>query len=258
MNIIYYLYKITNIITNDMYIGKTINPIAKRFHRHINDAISNRLDTHLARAIRYYKPDNFRIEQIDTANTIDELNIKEKYWIAKYDTYNNGYNETEGGDGGNTYSKKTKEEMNIIKEKLHQSKLGGKNPQARKIKIKNINTNEELHFNSVAEVKDYFHWSNHNFVTRRCNHTIRCLWQKEWLIAYEEDEYDLTASINKNNRKATKIHLMDLTSNKEYDFQSYAEAERYFNLKPKSLSNKAYLKGESFIFNKQFKITVLN
>ena len=119
MNIIYYLYKITNIITNDMYIGKTINPIAKRFHRHINDAISNRLDTHLARAIRYYKPDNFRIEQIDTANTIDELNIKEKYWIAKYDTYNNGYNETEGGDGGNTYSKKTKEEMNIIKEKLH-------------------------------------------------------------------------------------------------------------------------------------------
>lgn len=108
MIIIYYLYKITNIITNDMYIGKTVNPIMERFHRHINDAISERLDTHFARAIRYYKPDNFTIEQIDTANTIDELNSKEKYWIAKYDTYHHGYNETEGGDGGNTYGKKNK------------------------------------------------------------------------------------------------------------------------------------------------------
>jgi hypothetical protein len=33
------------------------------------------------------------------------INEKEKYYISLYDTYHNGYNATEGGDGGRTSSK---------------------------------------------------------------------------------------------------------------------------------------------------------
>ena len=110
-----WIYKITNIQNNKVYIGQTIRPIEQRFHRHINDAMNNILDTHFARAIRKYGKDSFIIEEIDTAQTQDELNQKEQYWIRYYDAVNKGYNETDAINkcGGNTYQSKTEEEMKI-------------------------------------------------------------------------------------------------------------------------------------------------
>ena len=79
-----WIYKITNIQNNKVYIGQTIRPIKQRFHRHLNDALNNILDTHFARAIRKYGKDSFIIEEIDTAQTQDELNKKEQvYEIIK-------------------------------------------------------------------------------------------------------------------------------------------------------------------------------
>ena len=115
-----YVYKITNLINNKLYIGQSINPIEKRFKRHIDDALSGRLDTYLARAIREYGAENFKIELIDTATTQEELTQKEYYWINYYDAVHTGYNETDSilKCGGNTYLSKTPEEMEIIKEKI--------------------------------------------------------------------------------------------------------------------------------------------
>lgn len=185
----YHIYKITNLKNNKIYIGKTINSVEDRFKRHLNDALSERLDTHLARAIRKYGKENFIVEELEDIQDLEKLNDREIYWIAFYNSYEKGYNETIGGDGGNTYSKKTPEELEIIKEKLRKTKMGSNNPNARPVKIKNIETGEELHFGSAAKVRDYFNYGNHNFVTRRCNHTCTCLWQGKWAIAYEEDEY---------------------------------------------------------------------
>ena len=115
-----WIYKITNIQNNKTYIGQTIRPVEHRFNRHINDAQNDILDTHFARAIRKYGKENFIIEIIDTAQTQEELNKKEQYWIRWYDSINNGYNETDAISkcGGNTYQSKTKEEMSIIKDKI--------------------------------------------------------------------------------------------------------------------------------------------
>jgi hypothetical protein len=41
--------------------------------------------------------------------------------------------------------------MKKISDKLRQSKLGGKNPHSTKVKCKNINTNEEYHFDCQAD-----------------------------------------------------------------------------------------------------------
>ena len=106
-----WIYKITNIQNNKVYIGQTIRPVEQRFHRHINDALNNILDTHFARAIRKYGKDSFKIEIIDTAKSQDELNQKERYWIQQYDSVNNGYNETDAISkcGGNTYKSNANE-----------------------------------------------------------------------------------------------------------------------------------------------------
>ena len=85
-----WIYKITNIQNNKVYIGQTIRPIKDRLNRHINDALHNILDTHFARAIRKYGKESFIIEEIDTASSQEELNQKEQYWIRYYDSVNTG------------------------------------------------------------------------------------------------------------------------------------------------------------------------
>lgn len=150
-----YIYKIVNIINNKVYIGQSICPIEQRFQRHLQDALSGRLDTHLARAIRKYGKENFTIELIDnSATNQEELTRLETYWIQYYDSIHTGYNETDAAykSGGNTYLSKTEDEMKIIKEKIRQTKLGGKNPQSRKVKCLNTETNEEFHFDSLSEM----------------------------------------------------------------------------------------------------------
>ena len=135
-----YIYKITNIINNKCYIGQTVRSIDIRWKRHVNDAMSNRLNTHLARAIRKYGSDNFIIETIDTANTQEELTQKEYYWIKELNTCKDGYNETESPykSGGNTYQHKNVKEMQTIKNKIKETKIGGNNPRSTSIKCKNI------------------------------------------------------------------------------------------------------------------------
>lgn len=94
-----YIYKITNIINNKLYIGKTVNTIEKRFNQHKNESKTERAKNRpLYRAINKYGIENFEIEIIEECN-YDILNEREIYWINYYDTYNNGYNATLGGDG---------------------------------------------------------------------------------------------------------------------------------------------------------------
>ena len=57
----------------------------------------------------------------------DDIDEREIYWIKYYDSFNNGYNSTIGGKGGNTYAKKTEEEMKIIGQKISKAISGSKN-----------------------------------------------------------------------------------------------------------------------------------
>ena len=125
-----WIYKITNIQNNKVYIGQSIRPIEDRFERHINDALHNILDTHLARAIRKYGKDNFYIEEIDSATTQEELTEKEQYWIRYYDSVKTGYNETDALNkcGGNTYKSKTPKEMEVIKNKIRNNPMIASEP----------------------------------------------------------------------------------------------------------------------------------
>lgn len=182
-----FIYKITNITNNKIYIGQTIRPVKDRFHRHINDAINNILDTHFARAIRKYSPENFQYEIIDTATTQEELNQKEQYWIHYYNSIKNGYNETDAISkcGGNTYKSKTEKEMEAIKEKIRQTKIGANNPMARKIKRINIITKEENIFDTIiACAKACGIKNGKTSISTRLNGQVKSPYKKTWLFEY--------------------------------------------------------------------------
>lgn len=90
------IYKLTS-PSGKSYIGQTRNPFDIRWKQHIRDANYNSiLPIHVA--IRKYGPENF-VNQILEEVPNEELNNKEQYYIQKYNTYNNGYNCTLGGEG---------------------------------------------------------------------------------------------------------------------------------------------------------------
>lgn len=228
-----YIYKITNKINSKVYIGQTIRPIEQRFHRHINDAMNNIIDTHFARAIRKYGPDNFYIELIDTANNQEELIKKEQYWINFYNSTNVGYNETDAlyKSGGNTYKYKSKDEMNIISEKISISKSGSKNPNSKIIKCLNIYTYDELFFDTVNNCRIYFSETNHRFITTRVTGKIKSLYKNEWLISYYNNDYNFNI---KSGRRGTKIRVFNYKTFENNEYDSINEMCRNKNI-PKNI-----------------------
>lgn len=101
----------------------------------------------------------------------------------------------------------------------------GNNPNSRKVKCLNINTKEELVFNSFIECQNFFKENNHDFIYKRCQGKTKCLYKQEWMISYFENDYN-DFSINKNNYKQKGVKIIDLVSKEEFIFQSFSIAER--------------------------------
>lgn len=97
------IYCYTNLINNKKYIGQTINP-EQRFKQHKSSAFNERdkdYNSPLHRAFRKYGYDNFQYEVLAEAETIEELNGLEIYYIAHFNTKDNGYNIESGGKNSN-------------------------------------------------------------------------------------------------------------------------------------------------------------
>lgn len=90
------IYKITNTKNDKAYIGQSVD-IDKRVKTHKRNINKIDIDTKFYRALRKYKWDNFSVEVLEECEIVD-LDEREKYWIKYYDSYENGYNSTEGGD----------------------------------------------------------------------------------------------------------------------------------------------------------------
>lgn len=100
-----YIYKITNIITDKSYIGKTIYSINHRWRQHIDNSKKDSYQRYeLYRDMKKYGIENFNIVEIEKVDDHNLLSQKEKYWISYYDTFINGYNNTLGGDGEPLYN----------------------------------------------------------------------------------------------------------------------------------------------------------
>jgi group I intron endonuclease len=116
-----YIYITENLINHKKYIGKKTS---KKFlgTKYLG---SGRL---LVQAVKKYGEENFVVTMLDTADSLDELNEKEVYYIAKYNAQesNQFYNISRGGlDGGPLFKghKHTEE----TKRKIGNSVRGEKN-----------------------------------------------------------------------------------------------------------------------------------
>lgn len=110
---IHYLYKIVNSVNNKIYVGYTIDPI-RRWKAHLNLAKNSSSTSHLHRAMRKYGIGVFRMESLMCSlDGTHMLKVMEPYFIKLFDSKENGYNLTDGGESnfGWTPSLETRKKM---------------------------------------------------------------------------------------------------------------------------------------------------
>ena len=92
-----YIYKTTNSLNNKIYVGQK-KSIVFLSEAYLGSGVA------LNKAINKYGKENFVVELIDTAESKDELDEKEIYWISKLDSRNPriGYNIASGGAFGDS------------------------------------------------------------------------------------------------------------------------------------------------------------
>ena len=226
------IYKITNTKTGKVYIGKTTRSLNDRLQGHINSAEKGN-NFKLSRAIKKYGKENFVIEPIDFAETHEELNEKEIYYISEYNSLENGYNMTIGGEGGNTYIDKSDEEMKVISEKIsvalrknngnHGQFVGPKNgmygkhhtPEAKE-KIGKASKNRKFskeHNRKISEYyrgrkKHYLHPHTKLFVTNIKTGETCVKTAKEIVVMFDLHNYIELKSIVDNKTIINKIFII--------------------------------------------------
>lgn len=114
------IYKIENKITHEVYIGQTThkrgfngrydfkgNGIERVYKKLLgNEKRGESHNQHLRRSIKKFGFDAFEVVEVfDTAETLEELNEKESYYICFFDSYKNGYNQSFGGDSMSGYER---------------------------------------------------------------------------------------------------------------------------------------------------------
>jgi group I intron endonuclease len=200
------IYKVTCRITGKVYVGKTEISTEKRWQQHCTAAFlpsHGDYDFPFHRAIRKYGKENFTIETIDYASTSQELNEKEKYWIKFFNSYNNGYNSSLGGDGHlkynyddivNYYLQNNNSLMDTCKhfhiyDQVVYSALQSKNIDYKKLQStkERKKYNKKIYcvelnivFNSMAEIDKYFNKEVHGNIRRCLNGITKRAYGYHW------------------------------------------------------------------------------
>lgn len=178
------IYKYTSKTTGKSYIGKSMEYRFK-YRQKLHE--SDTSNTHFARAKRKYGYNDFELTILEDKIHKDILSLRETYWIWYYDSFNSGYNSTIGGEGGNTYAKRTTEQMEETKEKIRKSNSGdnngiaknpwlvqgenngmyGKKPHnALEIFLKNIKTNEITRFDRAFRAANFLGYKGGNVISK--------------------------------------------------------------------------------------------
>ena len=127
-----YIYRITNTINKKVYIGQTIqDDVEKRWELHRRLAKKDKGCTALKEAFKKHGIENFKFEVLIICFN-DDCIAYEKDYIKKYNALvPNGYNISEGGNGGALFKGKhhTEETKNKLRES---SKAYYSNPENKK------------------------------------------------------------------------------------------------------------------------------
>lgn len=158
------IYKITNKINGHSYIGQSVD-VERRWRQHINFPKENSKYP-LYQAFRKYGIENFSFEILELCSQ-EKLNDREIYYIAKYNSYQKGYNQTAGGSGANHCKiKLSNEDILTIYDLLKESKLS-QNDIAKLFSV-GADTISEINQGKTRAIKGYSYPIRSNQIQHLC------------------------------------------------------------------------------------------
>jgi group I intron endonuclease len=139
-----YIYKITNLITGKIYIGKC--------SKKGNTNMYYGSGSYINRSIKKHGIENFKKEIIENCNDREELNKREIYWIEELKARNKniGYNIAVGGEGGPL--NKNKIFSMEWRENMSKSFKGKKKSEAHRKNIGNALKNRVFNDNTLKKM----------------------------------------------------------------------------------------------------------
>lgn len=239
------IYSITNIINNKKYIGSTAKSFNSRWKKHITNLKNGgHASHHLQNSWNKYGENNFEFKIEEVVDSLENLLNLERDYIAKYDSYNNGYNENPDpnfspmlnkntqekvSEGMKKYWERLKEELSedeykkLCKEKHGHSawnkgiKMSEEQTKNMRVKKKEITqAMKDVHIANAQRRKDN---APYILVYDINGNWLNTFWCLSDLVKYSETEYnDLPMKIRSNStRKLDESKVSNAaTGNKPY------------------------------------------
>lgn len=139
------IYKITNLINNKIYIGKTTQSYKRLLKRYNDEVLYVKNNRPIINAIRKYGIVNFQFEIISSCLNLQFLNELEINTIKQYNSTNHsiGYNITPGGDGISNPSPELRYKMGkgtreFFNKNGHGVRKGHKISEKQKIRLREV------------------------------------------------------------------------------------------------------------------------
>jgi len=123
MNCYGLIYKSTNKVNGKIYIGQTTRTLKCRMKEHISD----QRKYHFHNALRKYGKKNFGWKILEYCDSKEEMDEMEFHYIKQYNSFDDGYNFTYGGEGSVGY-KHSKETLKKLSLSLKGKMTGENNP----------------------------------------------------------------------------------------------------------------------------------
>lgn len=197
------IYIIKNKINDKVYIGQTIMSVHERFMSHKKPSVLKQRSTYkLYNAMNKYGIDNFYVETLEENVPLDELDELEIKYISQYDSYNNGYNSTPGGDG---------RLINKINNEEKVLKMAQKGIKAQEI-ADVFNVNKATIFRTLHKLGFYYHASqeemkelfNLGFTNLEIGELLKC---------------DPDTVTRKLQKEGIRKHRLPLNKRENFDYQ---------------------------------------
>ena len=178
------IYAFHNLKTGKYYIGQSKN-IRKRLLKHLQH-VKNKWNYPLYDSINKYGFENFEFLILEET-TEENLDIREKYWIEYYKSFENGYNLTSGGKGTEYYK-----HTDITKKKIGNTLQSNLNPNW----IIYVYDTESNLFIEYPTKQAFFTAYNLQYISGCTNHNY-ILVKNRWIVAKSKEE--LNSKIDKYN-----------------------------------------------------------
>lgn len=251
------IYKATNKVNGKVYIGQTVKTLEARIIGHLSSSRSGKYPSnYFFRAMNKYGEDAFQWEEIDHADTPEELNEKEIYWIDFYNSNGEGgYNLTDGGHGVRGY-KVTEEGVerrrNVLKEMWANGH--GKHFPKGEDAVTAKHTNEE-----VRKIGEYImNGINPKIIQKELDVSLSMISGikrgKSWSHLFTKDEIVLMkASNSKGVQLLIEKDILELKDLMLFSPLSNKETARIYNISETSVYNIQNSKKWSYLFSEEDK-----